>query len=223
MHSSLWSMFNLHSLYLMQNLDSPLPFTQLLNYCSDTKSPYWQSAWSEFLNRYKDNIYRYITKRCSSWNAPRLKRQFSDTVNDAVTDVFIILTKNDCQALKDFRERDNEIKFLSWLAILCSRAAGRYMRKNFLPQILDGEIEEIKESLHSVDPDDRWELYETIVSTLRQASQKERDINILLTYTWADYNQEMISTLPCFQNMGHRVVDNVVNRLRNILKDAQNL
>lgn len=97
------------------------------------------------------------------------------------------------------------------------------MRKNFLPQIMDGEIEEIKESLHSVEPDDRWELYETIVSTLRQASQKERDINILLTYTWADYNQEMISTLPCFQNMGHRVVDNVVNRLRNILKDTQKL
>jgi hypothetical protein len=207
----------------MQNLDHSSPFPQLLDTCSDPKSPYWESAWGEFLNRYKDNIYRYIIKRCSTWNAPRLRRQFSDTVNDAVADVFIILTKNNCQALKDFRERDNEIKFLSWLSILCGRAAGRYMRKNFLPQVLDSEIEEIRESLNAIDPDERWELYETIISALRRTSQKERDINIFLTYTWADYNQEMISTLPCFQNMGHRVVDNVVNRLRSILRDTEEI
>lgn len=201
----------------MQNLET-VPFSQLLDCCSDKQCPYWESAWREFLRRYKEYIYMYIVKRCATWNNPRLRRQFSDIVNDAVADVFVILSRNDHQAIKDFRERDNEERFLAWLTILCSRAAGRHIRKNFLPRLVEGEIEEFRESLNAIDPDEQWELYETVVSALRQGSANERDINIFLTYSWADFSPQMISTLPCFRSLGHRVVDNVANRLRNALR-----
>ena len=51
----------------------------------------------------------------------------------------------------------------------------------------------------------------------------ERDINIFHLYTWADFSEEMILFNPCFQDIGHRVVDNVVNRMRSQLKNCADL
>ncbi|MCB0306534.1 MAG: hypothetical protein KDI38_22420, partial [Calditrichaeota bacterium] len=72
------------------------------------------------------------------------------------------------------------------------------------------------------------ELYEHIVEVVRREKggrrgNAERDLHIFLLYTLADFDQEMITALPVFcgegREIGHRVVDNVVNRIRVILRE----
>ncbi|MBN1406317.1 MAG: hypothetical protein JW956_00930 [Calditrichaceae bacterium] len=85
---------------------------------------------------------------------------------------------------------------------------------------------EMFDMIGDLDIDCRWEIYDYTVIKLRESNGKkrnlERDINIFQLYTWADFSESMISFIPCYKDMGHRVVDNVVNRIRARLKDLKN-
>lgn len=212
----------------MCKFDNTFTFQELLNYCGDQSSPFWQSAWREFIKRYKSYIYNKVHSSCSTWNLPRLQRQISETVNDVVNEVFLQLIKNRCQALQDFRARDNELMFLSWLATICNRISGRYIKNFFSMAIIDGKLENSEININNIEFNKRWELYEHFIEIMRASGIKkkrhlERDINIFQMYIWADFSASMISVHPCFKNVGHRVVDNVVNRMRNYLKDGQKI
>lgn len=82
---------------------------------------------------------------------------------------------------------------------------------------------EMFDIIGGIDIDCQWEMYDHTVRQLRQSNGKkrnlERDINIFHLYTMADFSEDMILSIPCFKDMGHRVVDNVVNRIRKILKN----
>ena len=84
---------------------------------------------------------------------------------------------------------------------------------------------EIQDLLGGLPLDNRWEIYDNMVSRLRESGSKkrnlERDINIFFIYVWADFSEDMILFNPCFSDIGHRVVDNVVNRMRKQLKNLQ--
>ena len=193
---------------------------KLISHCSDADSSQHEAAWRQFLKHYKVFIYQVVTRRCLSWRVSRLRRQLSDVVNDIVCEVFAIL----CKSISDFREVSDEKKFKLWLATISNRAVSRYLRHEFFEELAEPDLEEFQNYIHSLEYDTCWELYENIVEKLCYASGSkkknlERDINIFLLYTWADLSQPMILAHPCYVDVGHRVIDNVVNRLRDKLKN----
>jgi hypothetical protein len=194
--------------------------SELIEICQNPGSVYWESGWRDFLNRYKFGIYNSITKRCLGWNVPRLRNQLSDVVNDIASDVFIIL----CKSLGKFHEVENEQKFIVWLNTICNRAASHYLRKQFIELMSEVDPSEMHDIIGSINVDYWWEIYDHTVMILRESNGKkrnlERDINIFHLYTWSDFSENMILFIPCFRDMGHRVVDNVVNRMRNQLKNC---
>ncbi len=205
--------------------NEPIPnFQQFLDDCSNPGSANYEQAWRQFIERYKLFIYNQAAKHCRKWNVPRLNTQYSETVNDIFSEVILTLCENGCRALKNFRARDNEKMFLSWLATICSRATGRFIQRHFSMVLADAEIDNFIDYIIDLDFDTRWELFETIVEILRDTSSSkkrhlERDINIFLLYVWADFSAPMIKIHPCLQEIGPRVVDVVVNRFRQQLNE----
>lgn len=210
-----------------QSSEDLLTFRQLLDYCSTPESPHWQRAWRDFFSRYKNYIYKVVTNRCQIYKIPQIKRQFSDVVNDIVEEAILQLCKNDCRALQEYKARDSEKAFLSWLATISVRTTNDYVQKHFVLPIIRQDLQEFQNWISSVDSDVRWELYEDHVSKLREFHKKqkrnlERDIHIFKLYVWADFSTPMLTSIPCFRQIGHRVVDNVVNRMRKYLRQERN-
>lgn len=195
-----------------------MELAELIRHCTDQNSKRYQPAWQEFLNRYKMAVYNAVTKRCVSWNVPRLRRQLSEVVNDISAEVFIILYKS----LVTFREVQNEAKFIVWLTTICNREASRYLQRYFLQTLTDFDIDKFQDLIGAINFDNRWELYEFTVKKMRRQHSKgkknlERDMNIFLLYIWSDFSDKMVLTHPCYGELGHRVIDNVINRMRAYL------
>jgi RNA polymerase sigma factor (sigma-70 family) len=190
-----------------------------LRFMGKSKSNQYEQCWRAFLKNYKNFIYHVVTKRVLTWNVPRLRMQLSDVVNDIVSEIFITLHKS----ITSFRETDDEKKFLFWLTTICNRTASHFLRKQFISTVIENEIQEIQEYYKVLQTDVRWELYENIVKDLREYSGKskrnlERDITLFNLYTISDFSHHMIELTPCFDSIGNRVVDNVINRTRDVLK-----
>jgi hypothetical protein len=204
-------------------LPESMTLRELLDACCDRNSSRWEKGWLEFLRRYKSYIYNCSVKSCSVWNMPRLKMQFSDAVNDVVSDVIYTLCKNDFQSLQNYVARDQEPQFLAWLATVCRRAAGHYIRKHFTDKMIDGDYEDLKQCIGHLPFDAQWELREYIVTMLRNAwsgsrHQVERDILLFQLHALADFPLSMITALPCLESVGLRVIDNVAHRMRQQLR-----
>jgi hypothetical protein len=195
----------------------------LLSNCCDEHNRNREIAWREFLHRYKSFIYRVITHRCLNWRVTRLRRQLSEAVNDVVSEVLTILT----QSLNQYREVGDEDRFRFWLGTVCNRATSRYLKREFFSEMAEPDLEEFQNYIEELEFDSRWELYETIINRLRSSDSNrkrnlERDINLFQLYIWSDLSQPMIQSHPCYTSLGHRVIDNVVNRLKEQLKKEKN-
>ncbi|MFZ5516559.1 MAG: hypothetical protein ACOY90_07955 [Candidatus Zhuqueibacterota bacterium] len=206
----------------MNQNDPTFSFQQLIDDCSHPDSADYEHAWRQFIERYKLFIYNHVARSCRKWNVPRLNIQYSETVNDIFSEVIMVLCNNACKALKDFRARDNEKMFLSWLATICSRSTGRFIQSHFTRVLSETEIDTFIEYLIDLDFDTRWELYEAIVARLRSASgakkrNLERDVHVFLLYVWADFSAPMQKNHPCLKSMEPHAVDVVVNRIRQQL------
>ena len=202
----------------MPQIFSPLNLQQLLDCCSDRSSPWHELGWNEFIKRYKMFIYKRVIQRCSAWNIPRLGRSLADTVDDIVGMVFFELCKNEFQALQNFRARDDERMFRAWLATICKRMCNRYVRRPLLRAMVDDDIENLEDFYEKLESEMRWELHEFLVTELRAIGKTERDITIFQLYVLAGFSSPMIKTHPCLRALGDRVVDNVVNRIREDLR-----
>ncbi|MFQ5677272.1 MAG: hypothetical protein ACE5G1_15370 [bacterium] len=208
----------------MSQFSDELSLKELLDNCSDPRKECWESAWRVFVRRYKKYIYDVLFYRCYKYSLPRLKLELSEIINDLFEEVIILLCTNNCQALAKFRARENEAKFRAWLRIICTRKADSYIRKHYVPELLDKELGEMQNFLGSLDIEYRWQFYEDYVALLRrnQKSRRqnsERDINIFNLYVWSDFTMDMITTTPCLSAIGRRVVDVVVNRTRKFLRE----
>lgn len=207
---------------------------QLLERLSHPENQHeYEQAWAEFLRRYRTYMEKKIIHRCYEWNIPRLPLQIREVADDIFGDVLEYLCKDQARKLQDFKNRDNEYKFRAWLGVVCSQAVSRHIKKylgNMLTQfpILEDYSQDknwilMKTYFRGLPPDNSWELYEHLVTILRSANKKapanlERDIHIFLLYDWADFKDEMIFKIPLFRNLGNRVIDNVVYRMRKVLR-----
>jgi hypothetical protein len=163
-------------------------------------------------------IYKRVIQRCGAWNIPRLGKSLGDAVDDIVGMVFFELCKNDFQALRNFRARDDERMFRAWLATICKRMCNRYVRSPLLRVMVDDDVENTEDFYAKLEPEIRWELHESLVKELRALRKTERDITIFQLYVLAGFSAPMIKTHPCLKTLGARVVDNVVNRIREDLR-----
>jgi len=161
----------------MCQFDHQLTLKELLDYCSDPGNKCWECAWREFVNRYKKYIYDVLRYKSYGYKLPRLKKEFSEVINDLFDEVVILLCNHGCKALRDFRERENEIKFRAWLQVVCNRKADAYIRKNYVPMLIESEAGEVQNFLMGFEIDDRWQLYEEHVAFLRM-NKKNKKQNI---------------------------------------------
>lgn len=201
-----------------------MTLSELLDACGNPQSPHHRRGWQIFMNRYRKVIYYHVLERCKSWNVARLKMQFQETVDDIVGDVFRVLCEREFRALQSFRERDNEHRFQRYLITICQNAASHYIKKH-LTRYTELDPREISQTVVNMEFDTRCQLYEFVVQKLRVSRQKlpknfERDINIYMLYVWGDFDKEMIAAQPCYRDrITPKVVDNVVHRMRNLLRE----
>ncbi|NUO82249.1 sigma-70 family RNA polymerase sigma factor [candidate division KSB1 bacterium] len=206
----------------MSKSPSPLSLREMLRYCCEPSSPYWNYAWNEFNKRYKQYIYGSVKRCCYAWQAPHVKKQLSEVVNDIVEIIFEKLCVDDYKVLRGFEGEDNESMFHSWLATICYRTSNRYLRQKWFDTVLDERAMAGGESAYSANSEFIREIYETVVRLLRtlpkrKTDVRERDINIFLLYTFAGFSDSMLRASGCLHALGYRVVDVVIHRLRKEL------
>jgi DNA-directed RNA polymerase specialized sigma24 family protein len=201
----------------MNPIDPDSSLEILIRHCINKDSQFYENAWQEFLNRYKIQIYQFILYKCKSWNSSKINSQLKDIVNDIVSEVFEIIPNS----LVTFKSTNDEKSFLYWLSTICSRTVSRYFKKNVIIDIIENDVIEKYDLRGDLSVDNRWELYEYIIniftkriSTRRNAS---RDLLIFLLYTWGNFSEDEIKEYFCFNDIGHKVVDNVISRSRKIL------
>ncbi len=206
-----------------------LTLAELLELCTkNIGAPEWEGAWKEFFKRYRDFIYRQVVYRCSRWrwSVPRYQLQKSEIVNDVISKVLVDLCKDECQALRNFQNREDEQKFKGWLGIICVHAADRYMETLMHKRLTDDELEKLVESFKELRKNDYeflWELFESLTKSLRASEKKkkhnlERDINLFLLYVWADFKGQTLTRLPCFRDIKPHDAEVSVNRSRGYLR-----
>ena len=64
-----------------------LSLKDLIDICSNPEHDQWQNAWLKLLDRYKNLIYFFISKSCTTWQISRLDLQKNDAVNDIFSEV----------------------------------------------------------------------------------------------------------------------------------------
>lgn len=200
-----------------------LNFREMMECCTNPDSARYHEAWRQFIERYNDIIYRTVIARCSRWNSMRIHRQIQDAVNDIVSEVYQSLL----QKLSLYNDFDNESSFPFWLRTFCWRTAGGYLKRKFIVSMIDGNVEDIQAWIgekNVSDTFDSYELFEYMVDTLRTEDQHkrgnlERDINLFFLYAWEDLSHDAIEVHPCFSDIGSRVTEVAVSRIRNQLKD----
>ncbi|NIV95797.1 hypothetical protein GWN42_24135 [candidate division KSB1 bacterium] len=179
------------------------------------------------MKRYKNYMYKVILNRCVRFKHPRVKQQLSETVNDIFMEVIAKLTNDACKILKDIRKRDSENAFLAWLGVICNRTAYTQLKKITVEPIFNDDLEDFKNFISQPEPIIRCQLYEDFVKVLRSCDvskhDPERDIHVFKLYIWAGFSKEMIQAIPCFSMLGDRVVDNVIHRMRDYLRENRAL
>ena len=195
-----------------------LKLESILDHCANPVTKQWANAWLQLLNRYEKLIYFFINKSCNSWQISRLNLQRNAVINDIFSDVLYVLY----QKIDSFENRDSEQKFISWLQIICNRAAGRYMKRILKEMLSEENIDEFQDYKESFEVTKSWELYENIVSLLRTRLNNkfaERDIHIFMLNVWSGFKPKHISEHPCFNDLKQNNIEVIISRTKKKLKN----
>jgi len=204
-------------------LKESILLTQLLEYCTTPHSQYWNEAWQIFIKRYKLLVYKIVSQRCKAWKVDRLDKQLSDVVNDIVSKVFLELIKNDYKLLKRYNSGDNENQFIAYLVTISDRTAKQYILRFFKHSFSILENENMQNYIGFMDPDYSWEFYEMIVDNFRESAglrkkNLERDIHLFMMFASDELSIKMIRQQKFYQCISKQVMNNVIHRMRHILK-----
>lgn len=206
------------------NSNKELSLEKLLNFCSNPKSLHYESAWTEFVTRYQKYIYTVISKKCHSIDTQIFKIDFQETLNEIFDEVIIKLCTNNHTALKNFHHKDNERIFLAWLAKISNNAAYQFIKNDSLDREMNLDFYTKLES--PIGNEVLLRLYEDLVSILRSyknTNNTERDINIYILFVWYDYTLETLRSVPCLRNIGYRVPELTLSRMRKYLRKNREL
>ena len=197
-----------------------LTLSEFIQTCCDSNDKNWHSAWDEFLKRYKNLIYFFILNSCKEWHIKYLKEQINALADDIFSEVISQLLLN----LKQFKNRESELMFKSWLQVTCNHMTMRHINillKNILSKDDDSFFEQYIIQHHSIR---QQELYENVVRTLRLHHNKskfiERDIHIFLLKNWSGFPVKQILKHPFFNNLTPNSIDVIINRMKKNLKNS---
>jgi hypothetical protein len=204
-------------LYCRQNL-SIIHFAELLDLCINRAHECYQEAWYEFERRYRAIIFARIRAHLLRWSAAN-NREYVADISGKITER---LLANECRALRTFKGRENEGKFISFLNVICQRTANSYMILQ--TQLNPALLEEI-----TIPQEDKADLFDLYVETLRDKladSQKsplniERDMFVFLLRFMAEFKSKDVAAIPLLKLSPHNV-DIIVHRLCAILRDRKN-
>ena len=199
-----------------------LDLNELLCNCTDRHSANWQQSWNEFFVRYKNFIYQIALKRCRKWSVTRMQNQLSDEINDIVYLVIKTLIDNDFKVLKDYKTRDNNTLFLTYLATITDRITKRYLQQNFKSSVFQLDLNVLPKYDSKTNIEDIWELYDEWVYYLRSVSKKtnaksERNIHLYLMYTWNE-KSDIIKYHPFYKPIGADTLYALKNRIKDKFK-----
>ncbi|MEK7729329.1 MAG: hypothetical protein AAB354_13025 [candidate division KSB1 bacterium] len=214
----------------MPEFSSSLTLREILRYCTDRASPYYDYAWREFLGRYKKFIYDQVKRCCGAWRSDRLKLQLDETVEDIFAKIVTELCSHEFKALREFRgcegDEDHERMFRGWLKTICHHHSNRELKKLWWKVLGNKAPEERENALLELAQDVAWLLYDDVVSTLRRHKANkllERDIHIFLLSTFGTFTEAMIRVPDFMKALGERVIQVVINRMRARLREWKDL
>ncbi|MFQ5823286.1 MAG: hypothetical protein ACE5JB_04455 [bacterium] len=199
-----------------------IEFKQLLDICVNPRHNFFQNAWNEFESRYRTIILGRIRKYLNKWS----KSNNVDIVHEISSSVTMRLIKNDFKALKQFREREHEGKFINFLNVICRHTAHSYMMEIIKKDEFYKEVEGYASHRFLFDhPDIAEDIYDFLVNSLRRILSKthkspyhqERDILIYLLRIIAGFKAKEVAQIPLL-NITQGNVDNIMNRLLSFLK-----
>lgn len=213
----------------MPEFSSPLSLRELLKRCTNHHSPEFEYAWTLLMRRYEAYIYTQIKRQCLKWKSERLHLQIDEVAQDIFTKIIEEFCIHDFKALRDFRgsevDEDNGRMFLGWLAVICHNQSNRELRKRWWRVIQNQGPGKLPETIWELDSEMIWMLYWDVVSTLRDGAHNrnlERDIHIFLLFTFGGFTEAMIRATAYMQKLGSRVIQVVINRMREKLRKRKN-
>lgn len=104
--------------------------------------PLWDAAWMEFYGRFNDFIIAIIRRVLGG-------TKHYDDAEDVAQEVYRILLKNECQAMKNYRGEHENAAF-EWLKIIARRDAVKYLKAQRFRERWD-DITEILDRLNVPD------------------------------------------------------------------------
>lgn len=202
----------------MQISQDPFSLKQVLDACTCNDPVQLEQGWRKLLSRYKIFIYKVILHQIAHQANSKIHRLDEEAVNDMVSEVIAALCENNYKLLKRFKSVNCERSFRGYLAIITARITDRNLLDNFTDSIDDIEEKSeppVEEAGHQA----HLQLFESLVKILRSRSTlKERNIEYKILmfnlYILGDFSAKMLLWQPLFKGMGHRVLDNVINRTK---------
>ncbi len=214
---------------VMPEFSSPLSLRELLKLCTNRTSPEFERAWKVLMARYETYIYTQIRRQCVKWKSERLQLQLDEVAQDIFTKIIEEFCTHDLKALRDFRgseiDEDNERMFLGWLAVICHNQSNRELRKRWWRVIQSQDSGKLPETIWELETDMIWMLYRDVVCTLRDGAHNkklERDMHIFLLFTFGGFTEAMIRVTAYMEKLGNRVIQVVINRMREKLRKRKN-
>ena len=187
----------------------------LLQICVDREHECYRNAWLEFERRYG----KVIKARICNFTKNR------EDIGDILQDVLQRLTIQDFRALKNFRAKHSERAFIAWLNIISRSSAWPYIRKPTPEQSLD-DFNNLVEPPAAKSEKTRHEklvaeLRKALASTKKDDYAVERDILIYLLRYLYEFESKEVAQIPLL-DVTPGNVDNIVNRLSNLLRKNKN-
>lgn len=185
-------------------------FANFLEILAEPKHECYEKAWREFERRYRTLIFGRI----------RAVTQNPTQIEEISAQVLKRLLDHNFRALKNFRAKNEEKAFISFLNIVCRRTAIAHMLS--LRMSTDAELDDY--SSHGFS-DETQSLYDHLVEILNDAHtdrqkndyHQHRDILIFTLRKVAGFRAKEVAALPLL-NTTDGNVDNVVNRLSNLIR-----
>lgn len=101
--------------------------------------PLWNAAWMEFVSRFRDLMIAVIRRALGG------TKHYNDA-EDVSQDVYRILLKNECQAMKNF-QGEHEHSAFEWLKTIARREAVKYLKAQRFQERWD-DITEVLDRLN---------------------------------------------------------------------------
>ena len=200
-------------LYCKQNL-SGIPFSDLLDMCSNPRHECYQEAWNEFERRYRKDIFRRIHMHLLRWNLAK-NVSYVEDISGKITER---LLANEYRVLKNFEGRDNEGKFISYLNIMCLHITNKYMKDRRRLDLVDLDPDIAGPGIDPNLNEEKFEYWVEVLQDKIQNSQKspfhsERDIFVFMLRHFAKFKSKDVAQIPLL-NLSDHNVDVISHRFR---------